>query len=309
MTVKGPNDSATRTLSRLPPLILLRAFEAVGRTGSMRKAADDIGVSHTVVSRHVRNLEAWMGCKLVAAGPRGVALTDAGEILLASVSRAFQAIATTASELRPRPRGGSIRIWSMPGLASRWLTPRISEIEKQLAGADIVLRSTSVLPDFARSEADLVIGFGPFDGLPDGAIRLVQPRMFPVASVRWLTENGMPESLARLPMLPLIHEESHRQWHDWFEAAQVQVRGPLSGPRLGDANLGFDAALAGQGIALVSRVLAQRELETAALHELFDTDIRLGGYYLLASPERRADPAIGHFTRWIADELAKSEQT
>ena len=169
---------------------MVRAFEAAARTGSMRKAADDIGVSHKVISRHVRNLEAWAGRKLLETGPRGTLLTQEGAIFHRAVSEAFQIIAAAAVELRPRTRKGMLRIWAMPGLATRWLAPRLSEIERTLSGAEIVLRAIDRLPDFSKSEADLMIGFGSRDDMPKAATWLVSPRMFPVASRDWQETGG-----------------------------------------------------------------------------------------------------------------------
>lgn len=296
------------TALRLPPLLMLRAFEATGRTGSMRKAADDLGVSHTVVSRHVRNLEFWMGRKLLTAGPRGVVLTDEGQILLASVSKAFRLIANTAGELRSARAGASLRIWCIPGLATRWLTPRLAIIEDILRGTDVVLRATAAMPDFASGEADLVIGFGDFDTLVAAGLPLLRPRMFPLASPQWLATHGTPTSLADLPNWPLIHEESHRQWSDWFEAAGVGGSHRLHGPRLWDASLGLDAARASQGIALGSRILAADDLASGRLVELFTTDIRLGGYYVVSAPQRHGNPAIDRLIAWLSSELELAEQ-
>lgn len=95
---------------KLPPLVMVRAFEAAARTGSMRKAADDIGVTHTVISRHVRNLESWAGRKLLETGPWGSTLTQEGAIFHRAVFEAFQIIAAAAVELRPRSRKGMLRI-------------------------------------------------------------------------------------------------------------------------------------------------------------------------------------------------------
>lgn len=293
---------------RLPPLLMLRAFEATGRTGSMRKAADDLGVSHTVVSRHVRNLEGWMGRKLMTAGPRGVLLSDDGEVLLASVSKAFQLIANTAGELRSVQAETSLRIWCIPGLATRWLTPRLTIIEDILRGTEVVLRSTDTLPDFARGEADLAIGFGAFDTLATAGLPLLSPRMFPLASPQWLATHGTPASLADLPNWPLIHEESHQQWTNWFEAAGVGAGQRLHGPRLWDASLGLDAAAASQGIALGSRILAADDLASGRLVELFDTNIRLGGYYVVSAPQRRNNMTIDRLIAWLGAELELTEQ-
>lgn len=287
----------------LPPLIMLRAFEAVARMGSMRKAAEDIGVSHTVVSRHVRNLEHWLGQKLVTATPRGVVLTPQGETLFVAVSRAFRIIANTTAELRPGSARSSLRIWCMPGLATRWMTPRLSEIEAAMGAVDISLRAIDRLPDFAAREADLMIGFGSFDQLPPGAERLLMPRMFPVASPAWIERHGVPETAEALAEAPLIHEESRQQWTDWFEAMGVKLKSELRGPRLWDANLGFDAALAGQGVALVTRLTAGAEIDNGRLVEILTSTVRLGGYYLLAAPQREGDPVLARFERWLEDNL------
>jgi LysR family glycine cleavage system transcriptional activator len=304
MAIKS--TEASPLAQRLPPLVMVRAFEAAGRTGSMRRAAADIGVSHTVISRHVRNLEHWLGRKLVRTGPRGVELTAEGESLLATVSRAFGAIAHAADELRPSGKRGQLRIWCIAGLATRWLTPRLSALEGALDGADIELRATDAKPDFAHGEADVLIGFNVVERLPEGAMRLVRPRMFPVAGRGWLNRHGVPASLAELAQLPLLHEGNQLQWTNWFEAMGEPLGHPLTGPRLSDASLAYDAALAGQGIALVNALMASDELASGRLVELFDTNVELGTYYLLAAANRSRDTLIEVFKDWMATNISKS---
>ena len=293
---------------KMPPLVMVRAFEAAARTGSMRKAADDIGVSHTVISRHVRNLESWAGRKLLETGPRGTLLTQEGAIFHRAVSEAFQIIAAAAVELRPRTRRGMLRIWAMPGLATRWLAPRLSEIERTLSGAEIVLRAIDRLPDFSKSEADLMIGFGSQHDMPKAATWLVRPRMFPVASKDWIASNGRPKDLAELSELSLIHEESRQQWTTWFKAAGYKLRTSLRGPMLWDANMAIDAALGGQGIALASRLTVGHEIDGGNLVELLETDVRLNGYYLHVRPERSRDPVVGKLRIWLDEGLRREEQ-
>lgn len=288
---------------KLPPLILLRAFEAVARMGSMRKAADDIGVSHTVVSKHVRNLEHWLGHRLVLAGPRGVVLTPQGETLFASVNRAFRIIANTTAELRPAARRAALRIWCMPGLATRWMTPRLSALGAAMGDVDISLRAIDRPPNFAEDEADVMIGFANLDALPPTARKLAWPRMFPVASPAWIAAHGAPGDLAALAAAPLVHEESRQQWTDWFEAMGYRLKGELRGPRLWDANLGYDAAMAGQGIALVTRLTAGAEIDDGRLVELLNSRVRLGGYYLLTAPQRQGDAVLSRFEAWLAENL------
>jgi LysR family transcriptional regulator, glycine cleavage system transcriptional activator len=291
--------TSVETRWELPPLTMVRAFEATGRMGTMRKAAEDISVSHTVVSRHVRNLEAWIDRKLVIAGPRGVVLTKEGELFFSTVSKAFQMIGNAALELRSPERRQTLRIWCTPGLATRWLIPRWSILEGTLPGTEIVLRAMDQLPNFANADADLVIGFGDLQDLPDGAVPLLQPRVFPVASSEWVGKNGVPATVAELVNFPLIHEENRQRWTAWLAAAGVKLTRSLTGPRLGDANLRLDAVLAGQGIALDTAVTTIEEIAKGRLVELFDTNIRLGGYYLVAPRNGWDDPLISRLREWL----------
>ncbi len=294
---------------RLPPLPMLRAFEATGRTGSMRRAAADIGISHTVISRHIRNLEAWIGWKLIKSGPRGATLTVEGEALFAVTTNALQSISEIAGQLRSSAGVDELHIWSVPGLATRWLTPRLRDIQDAISSSEVLLRSSAQIPDFSLGEADVMIGFGNHDQLPDHAIPLIQPRMFPAASPSWLQLNGIPKAIEELTQLPLIHEESYAQWAHWFRLANIDVKKPLRGPRLWDANLGLDAAIAGQGVALTSNVLAANEIKNGRLIELFQTDIRVGGYFLLTSRPNSEDSRIERFREWLEAALRAFEKT
>lgn len=281
---------------------MLRAFEAAVRTGSMRKAALDIGVSHTVVSRHVRNLEHWFDLKLVVAGPRGLSTTTAGATLYDQLTKAFSIIAQVTADLRPVRASATMRIWCIPGLATRWFPPRLSTLEALMGNTEIVLRATDDTPDFSRNQANLQIGFCDIDRLPPGAKILVRPRIFPVVSPDWLAHNPAPKDPKQLALLPLIHEESYAQWTRWFELAGVQLTRPLRGARLSDAGLSLDAALAGHGIALTTSFMVTDELAKGRLVELFHTDIRLGGYFV-RSGSNRILGRVEHLLAWLADNL------
>lgn len=295
----------------LPPLLMVRAFEATARTGTMRKAAEDVGITHSVISRHIRVLEAWMKVKLVQAGPRGVVLTREGKIFYSAVSRAFGTISAVTAELRPSGRRRIVQIWCMPGLATRWLIPRMSEVQGCFPDAEILLRASERLPDFACGEADIMIGCaGSADGadVPDAAAPLIEPRVFPVASNQWIKDHGTPTTIEELRGATLIHEDTPQYWTDWFAAAGIALVNPLRGPRVSYASLDLSAALAAQGIALATCMTAGVELDRGALVELFETDIRLGTYYFLAAPARRAFPEVSRFYKWLTTQLRISEE-
>ena len=93
----------------------------------------------------------------------------------------------------------------------------------------------------------------------------------------------------------------------WFAAAGIKLDRPLTGPRLWDANLRLDAVLAGQGIALDTSVTTTEEIASGRLVELFDTDIRLGGYYLVAPRGGWHNPCIAQLRDWIETNIRATD--
>jgi LysR family glycine cleavage system transcriptional activator len=110
----------------LPPLVALRAFEASARLGSHRRAAEELCVDHTVVSKHIRKLEQDLGTQLMTAGPAGTQLTAAGAEYYRHISEALGVIATATERLRERNACPTLHVACSPGFAVRWLVPRIS---------------------------------------------------------------------------------------------------------------------------------------------------------------------------------------
>lgn len=148
-----------------------------------------------------------------------------------------------------------------------------------------------------------MIGFGDLDNLPFDATPIAHPRMFPVASPEWIANNPAVRSAEDLAHVPLIHEEDRQQWLAWFKAIGREPSSPLVGPRLWNANLGLDAALAGQGVALATPLNAGSDITAGRLVELFATDVRLGGYYLRALPHRWREANLSAFRAWIESNL------
>lgn len=286
----------------LPPLIALRAFEAVARLGSVRKAARELGVDHTAVSRHVRNLEDRLGVRLLTAGARGSEPTPEGRRYHEQVALAFDVIAQATEALRPRERR-ELRIWCVPGLAARWLLPRLAALEALLPDHDIVLRPTDQPADLARGEADVEIRFRPRPAPGVRAEDLVAPRFFPVASPSFLAAHPPITDLADLARLPLVHEDTREQWRDWLARAGLDPVPPLDGPRLWYANVAIEAALMGQGVALVNRFQVAAELADGRLVELLHTDVSIGAYVLQADAARWSEAALARLRTWLRTEL------
>lgn len=291
-----------RMARRLPPLLALRAFDVFARLGTVRAAADELAVSHTVVSRHIQNLEQSVGVKLVTKSGRGLSLTREGTRFAAQMHRAFDLIADASNELR---NGGieAVHICCLAGLASRRLLARLPELEAAMAGREVILQPTSARPDFSRGEADAEIMY-----LEDGAVAeglraemFAKPRILAIASPEFKMRYPGVRTPADLVELPLIHEQSTGMWEAWLEEAGITDPPRLRGPRLWQAHLTIEAARLGRGVALVSDLLVADNLANGDLVEMVDSNVTIGGYYFIAPAQKWNTPVIAAIRQWLRD--------
>lgn len=287
-------------MKRLPSLSALKAFEAVGRTRSVRAAGEELSISPTVVSRHLHNLQLDLGIDLVEPSGRGLSLTPTGQAFHAQISQAFGILRQAVQDIRPQQRE-SLNIWCIPGIANRRLLPRLPELQERLKTLEITLQPTLSRPDFGRGEADVeIVYLGELQSAHNlQATLLAQPQIFPVASPSFRARYPGLSKPSDLLGLPLIHEESTHQWERWFARAGVTAVPPLRGSRLWHAHLAVEAACLGQGIALANRFLVEEDLKTGRLVEIVPSDVRLGGYYLIAPAGHWRDPSILTLRNWL----------
>jgi LysR family glycine cleavage system transcriptional activator len=290
-------------MTRLPSLNALRAFEALGRTGSVRAAAEELAVSPTVVSRHVQNLEVDLGLDLVEPRGRGLALTAQGRALYKPVGQAFDLLRRAVHEARPHRRE-SLVIWCTPGVANRRLLPLLPDLQTRLKPLDVILQPTLARPDFDREEADVeIVYLHSFEPTANRRAELLaSPCVHAVASPAFRARYEVGTA-ADLLALPLVHEESTAQWEAWFRAQGIAEVPALRGPRLWHAHLAIEAARLGQGVALANGLLVEEDLAAGRLVDLVPSDVVLGGYYLVGPADHWRDPAITALRTWLKEVL------
>ncbi|MEM8841418.1 MAG: LysR family transcriptional regulator, partial [Pseudomonadota bacterium] len=130
----------------LPPLIALRAFEAAGRLGSFTRAAEELNVSHSAISRHVRGLEKRLNAHLFRARNTGVELTEQGRAYLAEITPAFDRIAE-ATEALSVPPEGTVTLTTESTIAQKWLIPRLARLKQQHPEIELKLSVTTQVMD------------------------------------------------------------------------------------------------------------------------------------------------------------------
>jgi DNA-binding transcriptional LysR family regulator len=295
---------------RTPPFAPLRAFEAVGRLGGVRRAAIALGLDHAVVSRHLRTLESWAGVALIDRTRSGALLTDHGRRYHARVASAFMEISSATDELLRDSNEMRLRLWCVPGLAFRWLMGRIGTFCTAHPEVDFELHPTDASPDFGREEADADLRYvADYQAPPVMAnvksIEIDRPGVMPVANPAYLASlRGMVRQPADLLKQPLLHEENYEYWRAWFAAQGIDTGDRLPGPKLWHAHLTVEAACRGQGIALANHFLFRDDMANGRLVPVFVGDqpqqhARLGTYVFTMRSDRWDTTAASLFRQWL----------
>jgi LysR family glycine cleavage system transcriptional activator len=278
-------------MARLPPLNALKAFEAAGRHLNFRLAAEEIGVTHGAVAQQVRALEDRMGVKLFDRLPRGLALTDAGRKYLTPVRRAFQMIADASEELRPRQAVLNISV--TPSFATKWLVPRLGEFTHANPDIEVRISASQDLANFQTDGVDIAVRQGkpPF-GPGLAAQQLFPEEFYAVCSPSLLEADHALRTPDGLVHHVLLHD-THGLWPVFMEKAFPGKAPPkLRGMNFSQTSLAVDAAIAGQGIALVSHLFAADEIAAGRLCRPFNCSITSELGFFVVAPRAPRKPII-----------------
>lgn len=312
---------------RLPPLPALRAFEAASRHLSFKLAAEELHVTPAAISQQIKSLETYLGLPLFLRLPRALELTAAAQAMLPQLRAGFEAIAAAVDSTRTIV-GGPLTVTAPPSFATRWLVPRLPrflaahpEIEFRLASsADTVDRpgdgkAPDPLLDLRQAQSAIAIryGIGSYPGYRVEA--LLTPAYIPVCSPRLLAETPLqqPADLARHLLLhdETLPEDTHQpNWSAWLTQAGCTTVDGQRGLRFSNAELALQAALDGQGIALILQPLAQADLDAGRLVIPFPQALASPYAYYLVMPEAlTARPPVAAFRDWLQTELQPAEPT
>ncbi|NUT79071.1 LysR family transcriptional regulator [Pseudomonas sp. C1C7] len=287
---------------RLPPLNAVRAFEAAARLGSYVAASQALHVTQPAIGRHVRNLENWLGVRLLERTPRGVTLTLQGVHYYKAASESLQILADAGARLSRREDERWLRILCVPAFASRWLTPRIELLRELRPDLKIAIEPNASFTGVDARQADLGIAFGLPGELTGVREVLIQPKLFPVCTPGF--RAGLPEALraADLPACKLIHVDDGTWWNSWFAANGLRVRVKAETSHTSN-DVVLNLAQRGLGIALATEVLVGRELKEGSLVRCVEEAVALESYQVLVPAQQPPTADALWFIGWLRDAL------
>lgn len=294
-------------MATLPSLNGLRAFDVSGRRLSFRAAAEEMGVTQGAVAQHVRQLEADLGVALFDRLPKGLALTPAGRSYHDQIARAFSQMRQATAQLKPEP--GKVTISVTPTFASKWLIPNLPDFAETHPEIDLRILATEKVSSFHSDGIDLAIrqGAPPF-GAALNAVLLFEQDVIAVAAPGLVAGEQVPASPQTLSRVPKIHD-THDLWPQ-FLADMGSTDQSRRGLRLSQTALAVDAAISGQGAALVSRFLVSADIAAGNLVEIgawHNSEPR--DFYLLTLRSPAPNAAIETVVSWLTSRAARAGQT
>ncbi|MDX1501357.1 MAG: LysR substrate-binding domain-containing protein [Thermoanaerobaculia bacterium] len=291
------------------PLNSLRAFAVVFARGGVRAAARELETAHSSVSRHLRELESWLGVELVArsTGHRKLTLTPQGEALGRATLAGLRSVERAVGSVRESRSSRSVAIGTSSSFAVRWLLPRLPRLETEHPAIEVSVVVDAGLRGLESGRLDLVIamGSGPFPGLASEP--LAHDALFPVMSPSYWRRRGRPAEPSDLVPLRLLHDrDPNASWEAWKAAFGPDALDSQKGPRFTSTDLVLRAAALGQGVALARSQLVADDLEAGLLvRPIPDLAVEVKDAYWLLLP-RHAAPrrALRTVIAWLEREAA-----
>lgn len=298
-------DLSPRQNLQLPPLQAIRVFEAVARHLSFTKAAEELGMTQAAASYQIKLLEERIGAPLFLRRPKQIELTEPGQRLAPAVSEAFSLLSGAYQAARAGAEG-VLCVSTLLTFASNWLAQHLGSFQVAHPLLAVRVDTSNRVVDFAREDIDIAIrsGGGKWQGVETHM--LFRADFTPVLSPRLAASIGGVKEPADLFKLPIL-DPGDIWWKEWFALAGLSADelAERPGTSMGAQAYEANAAMAGQGVAIVTKALFKNELADGRLIQPFDLVGDDGHAYWLVYPTaRRNVPKIRAFRDWILAEIA-----
>ena len=297
----------------LPPLDFVRGFEAAARHLSFTKAANELFITQSAVSRQVKALEEHLDTVLFERRHRALRLTEDGQTLYRIALEALDRLQSAVDRMRHSRVPDQLSITTTTGLASLWLIPRLARFTKAHPQIDVRIVANDRTLNLDRSLVDIAIRYCQRETAPGDAVPLFGEDILPVCSPLVLNDPATPlrrpEDLRHHTLLHLDYPGMKRTWYDWgtwltsFGIEDLKPAGTLHFSRYEQL---IQAAVSGQGVALGLSPLINEPIRSGLLAAPFDKSV-VGprGYFLIRSSSGASKPQVEEFCRWVAAEASR----
>lgn len=292
-------------MPKMPPLNPLHVFHVAARSGSFSRAAQEMGVTQSAVSRQVSTLEEYLGTKLFLRESRGIELTQDGRDYAERIGPAMDNIATATDLLLARNRSTAVRVAAYPTFAGKWLIPRLKAFGEVHRNTQIKIKTCISPVDPETSAFDVAIQLRPMSEVdPEFSLLLYRDILQPFCSPAYLRQQRLtsPKDLLSVPLLTSHYRRL--DWHHWFEGAGLPSQS-IEGDEFPSSILTYRAAQEGLGVAIGQPFLVAEEIAAGQLVPIFQPIERDLGLFVIWT--RYANARVRGFIKWLAAEVERTD--
>jgi len=302
---------------RLPSLDLIRSFEAAARRLSFTKAAAELYVTQSAVSRSIKTLEDHLGVALFYRRHRMLALSEPGQLLYRTAADVMDRLREVSRRIRQGAAGHMVTVTSTISFAAMWLVPRLPEFREAHPDVEVRIAATNEMSDLEREGIDVAVRYCTPKAAPEGALELFGEHVFPVCSPK-LLKRGAAHPLRRAEDLRhqvMLHLEEARslapwlQWSVWLEVMKQKDIVPAGVLRFSHYDQMIQAAIDGQGVALGRSPLVRRLIKQGKLAAPFESkSISSRAYFVLTAAGAASRPEVQHLIGWLAQTARRESE-
>jgi LysR family transcriptional regulator, glycine cleavage system transcriptional activator len=310
-----PKPTPPPPRARLPSLDLLKGFEAAARHLSFTRAAEELYLTQSALSRQMQTLEEQLGIALFERRHRALLLTEAGQVLLGTAKAVLGDVEQAVARIRREQIARPVTLSTAIPFAALWLLPRLPHFRTQHPEIEIYISADNRILDLDRERIDLAVRYCPEALAPPGAYRMFGERLQPVCSPALATDRARPlkrpEDLARHVLLHIDDERGRYpwlNWGQWFAAIGMPETAGAGALRFNQFDLLIQAAIDGQGVALGRSPLVDRLLEQRKLVAPFrNTHATSRAYFIVRSAASAKRPEAQAVVDWLVASAQESK--
>jgi LysR family transcriptional regulator, glycine cleavage system transcriptional activator len=291
-------------MSQLPPLNSLRYFMVAAQTLSFKQAAEQLFVTQAAISQHIKSLESFLDTPLFVRHTRQVSLTEAGRLLLPEIELGFLAFQRGIGHIAKDQRPDSLNITVTESFSSRWLVPNLRSFTSANPDLRVRLQPSNQLSEFKDDSLDIAVrfGVGRYPGLESRFI--AADKYCLVAHPSLLEANWQAKNITMLPMLEENSSDILSAWLAFYQRYKLDESQLKRALQTDDSTLTIlEAALAGQGMAMLRYSLIYQQLNRGQLVKVLDFEHPCDyNYYLVAPAHHFNRKKVQVFAAWLKQE-------
>lgn len=300
---------------RLPPLGFISGFEAAARTLSFTKAASELFVTQSAVSKQIKALEERLGVVLFERRARELKLTREGEELYRVATDMLETLQVSTERIRKGGVSRYVSVTASTGFTSLWLIPRLKRFRRLHPRIDVRISASIEIVNLERSGLDVAIRYCKPDAAPADAIRLFDHMSFPVCSPALLADRSAPLAgpwdLRHHVLLDTsfsLGRKAYVDWESWLATAGIYDLQPAGSLHFNQYEQMIQAAVDGQGVAIGINTLVRDLIQKGDLVAPFEASVAESrACYVIRSTAATGKPHVDAFVGWLLEEAGSAE--